>query len=300
MLLSKRLFPHPVLRSTPHNDYKESLFKLAFEENKVDQNNKLAFKSLQFVTNNDRFRQMVQSGLVNVYIHLECSNTLYRELILLSLEPIDFEINKKDLNGKLFITAFAVAASDIKDYFDEDFNSDYELTHFNIDKYDIMAFDDGYSIDVIHDVDKDDKINSIFVVVPKEDNQADGVEYVYQGNKIIIKMPHLSYNQYDRLKYIKRYQNLFFSLFAIPILAMSLNELKKTSFDDLDVQYRWFLSVKKAYKDINSQDLNEESFEKLDTFKFAQLVFNGALVKTVDDLYHEGSNLEEEMFDEED
>lgn len=288
------------MKNMPHQDYKDSVFKLEFEQDKLDSNGKLKFYSFQFTTNNNQFRNIVLKGEICVYAHLECSNTLFRKLIKLSTEPIDFEIDKKELSGKLYITAFAVANDDIKDYYDTDFSEDYEDTHFDIDKYDILAFDDGYSIDVIHDVDKDDKISSIFVVVPKIDDQNDGVDFTYESNKIIIKLPQLSYNQYDRLKYLERYQNLFFSIFAIPVLTISLNELKKINFDDLDIQFKWFISVKNAYKKLFNEELSGEIFEDLDCLVFAQKIFDNALIKTIDGLYNEGDNQREGKDDEED
>ena len=300
MQLNKRLFPYPVLKSTPHQDYKESYFKLEFEQEKLDTEKNLKFLNLQYVTNNEKFRNMIILKQVNVYAHFECSNTLFRKIVPLGNEPVEFTIDKKKLNGKLMITAFAVASLPISDYYDTDFADDYGNTHFEIDKYDILAFDDGYSIDIIHDVDKDDKISSIFIVIPKIDNSDDGAEFIYQGNKITIKLPQLTYNQYDRLKYIARYQNLFFSLFAIPILAMSLNAIKETSFDDLEIQFQWFISVKKAFKKLYNVELTEELFKMMEPYPFAQRVFDNAFTKTIDDLYNEGSNIVEVQDDEED
>ncbi len=300
MLLSKRLFPYPVLKKTPHQDYEESFYQLDFEQDKIDAKHKIRFENIQFTTNNEQFRTLVNSGKINVFVHFECSNTLYRKILQLKTDPINFEINKKQLNGKLHITSFAVAAEDIHDYYDMDFVSDYNGTHFDIDKYDIIAYDDGYSIDIIHDIDKDDKISSIFVVVPKIDNPDDGAEFTYQNYKIIIKLPQHTYRQYDRLKYSTRYQNLFFSIFAIPILAMSLNNIKDVSYDDLEVQFQWFISVKKVYKKLYNQELDQETFEKTDTFIFSQRIFDNAISKTIDDLYNEGNINTEDIEDEED
>jgi hypothetical protein len=288
------------MKKLPHQDYKDSVFKLEFEQDKVDSNGTIKLNSLQFTTNNNQFRNFVINGKVNVYLHLECSNTLYRKLIKLSAEPINYEIDKNELSGKLYITSFAVANEDIKDYYDNDFADDYEDTHFDIDKYDIMAFDDGYSIDIIHDVDKDDKISSIFVVVPKIDDKNDGVDYSYESDRIIIKLPQLTYNQYDRLKYLERYQNLFFSIFAIPVLTLALNELKKINFDDLDIQFKWFISVKNAYEKLFDQELSSEIFEELDCYVFAQKVFDNPLINTIDGLYNDGDIQREGQDDEED
>lgn len=286
MQLSKRLFPHPVMKSSSQDDYKVSFFKLGFEQNQIDSNDKIQLRNLQFITNNDNFRNLVISNKIKVYTHLECSNTLYRKTVNLGLIPIDFEIDKKDLNGKLMITCFAIASDEIPDYYDLDFVDEYENTHFDIDKYDILAFDDGYSIDIIHDIDKDDKISSIFMVIPKLDDQNDGAEYSFEDRKIIIKLPQLSYNQYDRLKYIKSYQNLFFSLFAVPILSMCLNELKDVNFDELEIDFNWFIPIKRAYKKIYNSDLTYDEFKKLDTYVFAQQVFENPVTKTIDELYN--------------
>jgi hypothetical protein len=300
MLLGKRLFPHPVIKSMPHQDFRNSVFKLHFEQDKMISDQKINLFNLQYTTNNGLFRNMVNAGIINVYVHLECSNTLYRILIKLNNEPQDFDIEKKYLNGKLYITAFAVANQAIENYYDEDFSEDYNDTRFDIDKYDILAFDDGFSIDIIHDIEKDDKISSIFVVIPKIDDQDAGADFTYQGNKIIIKLPQLTYNQYDRLKYITRYQNLFFSIFAVPVLSMSLNELKKISFDDLEIQFKWFISVKNAFKKQYKEELTSEFFEQMDTYVFAQKVFENALTKTIDDLYNDNGNYQEEQEDEDD
>jgi hypothetical protein len=288
------------MKSEPHDDYKNSIFRLEFEQENLDNNEILQFNSLQFVTNNDQFRNNVIEGNIDVYAHFECSNTLYRKMVKLSIEPTRFSISKKEISGKLYVSAFAIANKKMLDYFDDDFSSDYDEVHFDFDKYDILAFDDGFSIDVIHDVEKDDKISSIFVVVPKIDDISDGAEFSYDGNKIIIKLPQLTYNQYDRLKYLERYQNLFFSVFAIPVLAMSLNQLKKTNFDDLDIQYKWFISVKNSYKRVFGTDLTSDAFEELDSYLFAQRVFDNALIKSIDDLFNEGTSLSEELENEDD
>lgn len=298
MLLSKRLFPHPVMKKTPHDDYKTSFFNLGFEQNQIDSNEKIKLKNLQFSTNNDNFRNLVIGGKIKVYAHFECSNTLFRKVVALNLTPLDFEIDKKDLNGKLMITCFAIANEDMPDFYDIDFVDEYDNTHFDIDKYDILAFDDGFSIDIIHDIDKDDKISSIFMVIPKLDDQNDGAEYIYEDRKIIIKLPQLRYNQYDRLKYVKNYQNLFFSLFAVPILSMCLNDLKGRNFDELELDFNWFISIKNAYKKIYNDDLSSDEFEKIDTYVFAQQIFENPVSKTIDELYNNRGEVLEDQDEE--
>ncbi len=299
MQLGNRLFPYPVLKSEPHQDYEKSYFRIDFEKENVEFDDKIIFKNIQFLTNNDNFRNNVTLGLIDVYVNLECSNTIFRKTIKLGIEPLDYEIKKSELSGQLMITSFAVAKEEIKNYFDDDFSLDYNHTRFSIDKYDILAFDDGYSIDIIHYVQKDDKISSIFIVIPKIDDEKDGIEFDYQGMKIHIKVPQLTYNQYDRLKFIPRHQNLFFSMLAVPILAMSLRELQKENFDDLEINYKWFISIKEVYLKIFNEELNKVDFENLDVYKFSQTIFDNTLVKFIDDVYNDTGVYGEDQ-DEED
>ena len=67
-----------------------------------------------------------------------------------------------------FICQSVYSAYATKDfvYSDDDFLDDYEGNSFNIEKYDILGIDDGFSVRINYDETKDKKVSSIFLVIP--------------------------------------------------------------------------------------------------------------------------------------
>lgn len=293
MQLGKRMFPHPVLKVNPNGDYNHSFFKLEYLYHELT--NELQFNELQFTTNNSFFRQLVDTNQVKVFVRFECSNTLYQEKIDISKHPVSFSINKADINGKLVFNAFAFASEEILDFTNEDFSPLYGDTLFDIDKYDIIAFDDGASININHDIDANTKTSSIFAVVPDEDENG-SVTFNHTRDKIVIKLPKMTFNQYDRISKSPRYKNIFFSMLAIPILSSVLNELKGENFDELFINYKWFVSVSRRYKELKRVELNEETFKTLNPYEFAQEIFDNAIVQSIDEMFNEG-NREDDLDD---
>jgi hypothetical protein len=293
MQLSKRLFSHPVLKSNKDADYISSFFQLVFQEDEILNDKEISFKNIQYISNSSFFRNLVGEKLVKVYVRFECSKTLYQKTYDITENQLNISIDKNELEGTLTISSFAVADYDIPNFHDEDFSDLYDNTTFYIDKYDIIAFDDGYSINIIHDVESDSKVSSIFLVIPIEDTKETNIKFYYTSDKIVISLPQKTYLQYERINKIPRYKNTFFSLFAIPILANSLDALKTLNFDEIDVNYKWFISVMKRYKELNSIDLDEESFKALNSYEFAQKVFENAVVNAIDEMFNEGTIITE-------
>lgn len=289
MLLSKRLFSHPVIKSKIDDDYINSFFRLTFEFDESNKGNKIEFKEVQFICNNTIFRDLVNQNKIKVYVRLECSKTLFQKTFDISKDIIDIVIDKNDLEGKLTLSSFAVANENISNFYDDDFSKLYDDTVFQIEKYDILAFDDGFSLNIIHDIDSDIKVSSIFLVIPNKDNDETNIDYNYTAEKIVISLPQKTFSQYDRINKIPRYMNLFFSMFAIPVLANSLNELKKQNFEELDINFKWFISVLNRYKEIYNSDLEEDTFKTLNTYKFAQQVFDNAVIEAIDEMFNEGT-----------
>lgn len=289
MQLSKRLFSHPVLKSHKDADYTSSFFQLVFQEDQHTNEKEIIFNNIQYVSNNSFFRDLVDKKQVKVFVRFECSKTLYQKTYDISDNPLDIRIDKNEIEGTLTISAFAIASEDIPNFSDEDFSDLYDGTTFYIDKYDIIAFDDGYSINVIHDIESDSKVSSIFLVIPIEDTNVTNVKVNYTSDKIVISLPQKTYLQYERINKIPRYKNTFFSVFAIPMLANSLEALKILNFDEIDANYKWFVSVMKRYKELFNKDLDEDSFKSLDSYMFAQNVFENAVVKAIDEMFNEGT-----------
>ena len=102
--------------------------------------------------------------------------------------------------------------------------------------------------------------------------------YTYAGMKDL----------YDKNKKIKRLENMYFSIIAIPALTQCLSELQKpdNSVGALCLDYRWFSSFKKQYEAINENELTDEAFLKMNAMVEAQKILNTPTTKSIDDIFN--------------
>jgi len=85
------------------------------------------------------------------------------------------------------------------------------------------------------------------------------------------------------MKNDSNYQNIFFSILAIPALSYSLTKIQEEDFETARLKYDWLESVINAYKKVYSKNI-EEDWGKLDC-DVPQSLLNDAVTKSIDDFY---------------
>lgn len=287
MRIGKRLFPYPLLNNEKlFSQYKNSTFEMKYEDI-VLENETYTMKNIAYCNDNEYLNQLIGEGKVIVVCLVECAETMYRQTFPLRTDPQDICISLCDINGKMTISAFAVATEDIPDYYCDEFLEDYEGISFYIEKNDILAVDDGIVDRIIFEGFDDDKKSSIFLVI-KDTAIQDGVATTeYNQNKIIISLPETQWNQYDKTKGIAGFRNMYFSIIAIPALSWSLSELQKSSdsVDVLTMDYDWFNAFAQRYSEIHKEELTDDLFTKMNPYMEAQLVLNASVTKSIDDVF---------------
>ena len=80
---------------------------------------------------------------------------------------------------------------------------------------------------------------------------------------------------------------MFFSIFAVPALSYSIQELTKSfeSIDQMRLDYKWFNAFIEAYKQLNEDELDDEKFNNLDIYIEAQKIFNMPITKSLDEIF---------------
>ena len=165
---------------------------------------------------------------------------------------------------------------------------------FYIDKFDVLAIDNGESIKLEMEDNIDKKVSSIFSII-KNENSRDTMEMELSSNRINIYLPTQEFSIYDTLKNNDIFDNIFFSIIAIPALTQALLEIKTRisngeTFDEIEMIYNWFISIENAYEKGETIKLTEEVFMREDINKLAQKLLNYGVIKSIDDILSISTN----------
>ena len=291
MQLGNRVFPYPVLNKNDNlSDYKESsTFMVSFDTNEdgspyvVD--GKVIFKNLHYTITDDSLKELIEEEKLKGAFIVECSASVYRNKFDISQTPYDLPVSVHELNGNVVTSCYIYATEDITGFKSDGFIDDYKNYTFDIDKFDILAADDGYKFKIDLDPTEDDKVSSIFTVIPLETNESI-MKYENGDRNITIELPREYFNSYDIIKRKKEYNNITFSMIAIPVLSNCISEINTYEWEDIDSicdEHKWFNAVRISYKRKKGTELILENFYEMNSLELAQLVLNNASCNGVKD-----------------
>ncbi len=271
MRVGKKLFPYPVINNSEKvSSFKDSSFSLVYEDASDDEF--LILKDAHLVIDDLNLVNLMSKGMVIGALVIECSATIYRVTKEISLENRDIIVPLSELNDKVYISSFLYATDNITDYKSENFLDDYEDYSFNIEKYDILAADDGFYKIIEYDQEEDQKNDSIFSVIKTKN--IDNMLVDINQKKIIIK-------------FNKTYQPLFLSMMAIPALSSVLQKFKDQDYDIEDIadDYYWFNAIMVSYENVYGKKLTNESFNEIDSLTLAQKLLNNSTIDGINKLF---------------
>ncbi len=308
MHIGNRIFPYPVLnRNEALSDYAaESTFKLEFEVDEngapIVKNGEVVFKNLHFTLTDATLTELLEQGKLRGAFIVECSASVYRSRFDISAAPYDLHVSAHEINGNVVVSCYLYATEDIAGFKSAGFIADYTGYSFDIDKFDILAVDDGFKFKIELDPTEDDKVASIFTVVKKEDS-GDIMSYVYNDKKIIIHLPSAYYDCYDNIKTKRECNNIAFAMLAIPVLSGCLDDISSRyeSMEEILELYSWFNAVCISYTRKTGNKLTFEDFYNMNKLELAQMVMNSAScngLKDFDNMLLGGMNTTDEEGDE--
>ena len=290
MKVGKKLFPYPTLNNYKlNNSYNNSIYELKIG-NMFENDGNLVLHDIQIQIENEDIERFLNDGRAKASLVIECSQTTFRRILPISTEPIEIKIPLAELCGTVEISSFIYATQDISDYNSSSFIEDYKDYSFQIDKFSIMAIDDGFKTTVLHEDKKDKKISSIFSVIPNIDEGQDGFIVSSDPDRIVIQIPPKSYGFYDNLKKNDNFKNMFFGIMGIPALAYCLQDIKdnfeqySNDFTEVISDKTWFNSIMLRYKKLHDEELTPEVFAELNSFTFAQELLDYGSTKSIEDM----------------
>lgn len=309
MHIGNRNFPYPVLnKNEALSDYvKDSVFKVQFDVDEngapIVQNGEVVFKNLHYTITDASLISLLEQGKLKGAFVVECSASVYRCCFEISDTPYDLKVSAHEINGNVVVSCYLYAVEDIANFKSTGFIAEYAEYTFDIDKFDILAVDDGFKFKIDLDPSEDDKVASIFTVVKKESN-GDLMSCVYDEKKIVIHLPAEYYACYDNIKTKKECNNIAFAMIAIPCLAYCLEDIcsRYDSIEEILDAHAWFNAVDISYKRRTDNTLTFEEFENMSKLELAQMVLNSASCNSLKDfnnmLLGGMTHLEEEGEDE--
>lgn len=289
MQIGNKLFPYPTINNNILKScFKDTIYEFKYEDKNDGQNYILDNSYIDI--NNEYIKKLISEGYIGAGLIIECPTTVFRKMYELTFEPQTIKINIGDLRDKVVISCYLYAKKNISDYKDNDFLEDYQGYSFEIEKNDIIAIDDGFTTIIDYDESIDKKVSSIFQVI--RSNAIETMTIEMKTRKIVISLPENEFVYYDTLRKNDNFQNIFFTMLAIPALTYCLKEfqdnilLGQYDLDVVEMNYTWFISVKNAYKNQYGIELNEEIFKNLNVFILAQKLLNNGTLNGINDLFN--------------
>lgn len=291
MLVGKRIFPYPTLNVQKNlSSYKETMFDFNFDVKQIEED--LIIDNIQIQINNDELNLMIKNDIISLYILIECSSSIYRQIFKYDNNLETISLNIRDFKGKTQVSCYGVANDEIYDFRSADFVDEYQGFSFNIHKHNILIIDDGKTFPVQYDEDYDKVISSIFNVIKNIDGDQKLVSIDIKTRTIDISLPEKQYKTYENFNDAEETKKIFFSILLIPALVKGLNlvfqKILADEFDDIDdikTDFEWFNSVVARYKEIFKTELTIEDLKEKDMFELAQGLIDYPIIKSVDEIY---------------
>ncbi len=289
MRIGKRLFPYPVINQLGElSSFKDGEFYIEYEMEQDESN--YILKNAHINLTSGVLKSLLISGKVQAVVIIECSYTVYRKALPIGIEPADLLIPISSVRNKFEISCFIYALEDFV-YTSDEFLDDYSGYEFEIDKYDILAIDDGFQVKVEQDESKDKKVSSIFTIVKSGDPLMNAMKIDSRDRKINITLPEEQFEIYDSLKNIDLFKNIFFATIAVPALVKYIAIFKEKAInasyriEDIVMEYGWFESVMNAYSSLHDgQELTDHKLSTIEPEELAQDVINHASTVSLNDL----------------
>ena len=258
MQIKYRQFPHPVL-SHFSDDLVKCQFQMPITVNTTA--NSYIFQASAKTSSSDLV-ELIKNKKAFFAVHIECSSTRYRELFTSFEEEFSFNIDADKLNGKVQMCALILAAEDLPNYKNSNFNEDYGDISFKIKKGDVLAVDRDRTFIADKETDPLKNIPSIFTVSVDTNRNAPPFDIDASGHKVVIK---LSKENYDRYKILKMSQNMHSTMASLLILPALVSLLEMIKFDTAAAleeyeERRWFRVLVSKLKNIGIDVYNPHSF----------------------------------------
>ncbi len=248
MEIKNRLFPYPVL-SIDTDDYTEGEFYVETSILEQGVNDIL----VKFVMNldNQGLQDLINRGLAEFVIHLECSDTAFRTVIRTSSNTETYRIMNSRVNGNISLLGMVVSKTEILRYENSALNEDYDGIEINIPKASILAYENMDAIHIAKNYEELAEKDSIFSIIKRmriDQNEHNKIQFRLDQDRIKITVDDDIYNTYIKYQTNTAMQPIMRSLLVVPALTYMLEILRTEDIEPYEDAY-WFIKLQNFYKE---------------------------------------------------
>ncbi len=233
MRTRQRALPHPVL--TPlSDDVDPNVFSFNCGQGDItcDMSRWLIVGRIEH--DNDTISHYVNQHRAGYGIHAECPRTFFRKWYPQTGPEISLEIPADAIAGRVELSAFCVAVSDISKYRIHGQHSDYGSSDFAINTGDILAYAETIEFDAYLDIDPIRKISSILDIKRSPDRDSGPVLIDFDGQRIELELSKKDYQVYIDLRSDPGNKGLLASNVVFPAILQALNFIQNLNEQELE------------------------------------------------------------------
>lgn len=247
MEIKNRLFPYPVL-CVENDDYTNCSFDVKTKVKEDINDIILDFDIL--LENNEELRWLIRDGYAKVVIHIECSSTAFRTMVIPVGNKKTVRIPKSIINNVINLLGAIVADKDIVGFKSKLLNEDYD-EEISFNRGSILAYRNLPKIYISKNYEELVGDDSFFTVIKRMDiEEVESLPVIYDitDSKIKILVSEKTYNEYIKYHANPIMQPLLNTLLVMPAIAYMVDELR--SCDDIEQikPLYWFQRISKSYK----------------------------------------------------
>jgi hypothetical protein len=259
MQIKPRSYPHPVLAHFS-DDVVNSVFMpvVTVKGNK----NAYVFDAV-FKTNNADLLKLIAQKKARYAVHLECTQTRYRNIFKAETEKFSFEVDAGMLDGRVEVTSFILASKPIDKYSNDCFHPDYAKLTFRVRKGDTLAVGHDREFPADKKSDPLRKVSSIFSIVPNDATDATGMDVDTTGPKVRVALSRPNFDAFINLKSDQSLHPMLSAAVIVPALVSVIDEIKRAATDNAIDGYadrRWFTVVARRLREIGIDPENADTF----------------------------------------
>lgn len=248
MRLSSRSYPHPVVGNA--DDVPRAAFQAAYEYSSDKQ---FYFITVTVACSSDSLAKMIKKGAASYVLHVECTNTLYREAFDFTDQSTRIDLPANKLNGTVEVNCFIRATKALDKYRVDGAHDDYGNTAFDVRTADILAVAEGQTFEA-EPQDTLRRIGSIMVIEESPRDEEHPMQVEFSTEKICIRLSKPDFARYKKLKSVPVLASHLTTTIVLPVLTEALHLIAQdsTEFEDL----KWHRNLKGRLEDLalNSED----------------------------------------------
>jgi hypothetical protein len=271
MKLSARSYPYPVVGN--RDDVPGAGFQATVE---MSSDKESVYIDAAINSSSVTVNRLVAEGAAKFVVHVECSNTLFRQAFEFAETSKRIAIPTANLNDAVEVNVFARAARQMPGYRVDAAHSDYGDAEFDIREGDVLAVGEGHVFHIESSFDSLSRIGSIMQIEEAKDDGDLPLRVDFNTDKILIILSKSDFADYKLLKNTEGVSAALTITIVLPVLIEALHLLKSEDNDYEDEsELRWARALRRR---ITALELDSESDYLILAQKLLELPMKRALV----------------------